>query len=136
MTDAFFKLLVLVLCITSWLMLWFRSSMPVSVTKTLRLLGYRKHHVDFWPDEIEYRFWIRSQWQNWLGMHMGGELTWIESKAFYLAQCPFCMALHLSWIHGLVAGYFWGWPWFVIFPAYVWASLTLHQKTSPKKNET
>lgn len=107
-----------VVFLATLLIYWFHSSLPVSATKIVRWLGFRKHDAAFWPDPTVYEFWVRPQWATWLGAKMAtaGRLA---GWGIYIAGCHFCATAHLTWITGLVVWGLAGWSqalWCVTYP--------------------
>lgn len=116
--------------IASILMLWMRSDLPVSITKILRLCGWKKHDAAFWPEKTEYMFWIRTQWAKWVALRSGTSGTAVRLFA-HLITCPFCICAHLSWMAGLGVGFLVGWEQALMTPAYPAASFIIFNLTKP-----
>lgn len=110
--------IIIVLSMASALMLWFRSDMPVTATKVLRWLGWKKNALAFWPeDPIDYDFWIRDKWSHWAALRSSG---YKPARLFvHLINCPYCCAFHMSWILGLSLGLCVSWTdalWALTYP--------------------
>lgn len=114
-TPALFHVLVAVF-IGTCLIYWTQSSLPVSLTKILRLVGFRKHDAAFWPEQITYKFWIRPQWATWMASHLP-TAPWPVALGIQLVTCPYCIAFHLSWIAAIFVWVFAG-------PAQAWWCVT------------
>lgn len=91
--------LLIPLGIASFLSLWFKADLPVLLTKILRSAGFRKDDREFWPDEIEYRFWIRDQWSRWLSSAC--RESSVGRFLSHLLNCPYCLGFHASWVSAL-----------------------------------
>lgn len=72
---------------------WFQTSLPVGLTKLLRSCGWKRHESDFWPEELDYKYWYRQAWEKWLTMN-----DHIPAVVRDGVTCPGCMSLHLSYV--------------------------------------
>lgn len=109
--------LVISLGIASFLAMWFKADLPVLLTKILRTCGWRKKRADFWPDDIEYEYWIRTQWAKWATVKFPNN----PGKALvHVMNCPYCLSFHLGWLSGVISfllGYPEGTLYCVAYPA-------------------
>ena len=100
--------ILLCLGIASILMILMRSDFYVSVTQILRCIGWRKRDQAFWPDDVEYQFWTRSQWAQWASLRASAAgNAWV--KFVHLITCPYCLTFHASWLTGLTLLITFGW---------------------------
>lgn len=110
-----------VLFLATLVIYWFHSSLPVSLTKILRVAGWHKHNDAFWPPATEYTSWIRSQWAIWYNVQRARTKGW-RFYLLYIPQCPYCLAFHLSWFTGLLIWGVAGWAqalWVVCYPCII-----------------
>ena len=106
--------------------LWFFTSLPVHLTKLLRKAGWRKHDDTLWPNAIDYQFWTRSQWVDWMQLQSPWS-NWVKEGL----NCSGCMAAQLSaWVAlGLVlcGGFFDLWQLLLLGPlSWPWAVIVVH----------
>ena len=105
--------------IGTFVVYWFHSSLPVTVTKIIRWLGFRKHDNTYWPEPDTYDFWVRPQWAAWISNQMAfapKPAAW----GIQLITCPYCVAFHMTWIAAVGVGVFAGpaqLPWCATYPA-------------------
>lgn len=84
--------------------MWFKADLPILLTRLLRGAGFHRRDPAFWPDDSEYKFWIRTQWERWLASHCR---TTAAGRTFSkLLNCHYCVSFHLSWIAGVCVAIF------------------------------
>jgi hypothetical protein len=90
---------------SSCLFWWFKTSLPVELSQILRTLGWQKRNAEFWPDDIEYMYWTRPQWELWLVTKVADRYGNFGDKVITLLSCPGCLSFHISfWCAVAVAG--------------------------------
>lgn len=109
--------------------LWFRTDLPVHVTKCLRLLRLHPEKTT-WPDDISYKYWLRFQWETWMREHSN-----LPEGFRNGITCPGCMSLQFPlWVGAVTAvaaslvgkhpGYL---LLMCLAPAWAWCVLFQHQ---------
>ncbi len=85
------------LALTSFLFLWFDTSLPKIVLVTIRRSGWRSTHQDFWPPK---NFHTDKEWRTWLNvMAVEAKLpAWLVD----LLGCPGCLSVHAAFWLGLL----------------------------------
>jgi hypothetical protein len=81
-------------------MWWFTTSLPVHLTKMLRSLGWRKNDASFWPEALDYKYWMRFQWEEWMVASRS-----IPEVVRDGLSCPGCFSFHMSYMSGFLASW-------------------------------
>jgi hypothetical protein len=73
--------------------------MPVTLFKLLRVTGlanllFRLQPED-WPKAVDYKFWFRQNWENWLKNSFAGKSR-AHAVVAHALTCQGCFSLHVS----------------------------------------
>ena len=90
---------------------WFTTSLPVTVFKALKKIGFMKKLN--WPPDEDLKYWMRHEWSDWAAI----ELPEIWGEGL---NCPGCFSNPTSCITAAVMTISFGLPWWV-FPM-LWLS--------------
>lgn len=98
------------LCVSSMMMWWFNTNLPIHVVQILYHLGYRKNDKEFWESDTPIAFWTKLDLDSW---KMRNIPAWLDE----LTSCPGCLSMHLSfWFALFITCLTWhGYESFVVF---------------------
>jgi hypothetical protein len=99
MTDIVLYYLMAFAAASTFEMWWFTTGLPVHVTRLLRKAGWKYGTSDFWPDELDYKYWTRSQWVEWLTERNPKDVPAILQEGL---TCPGCFSTHASYIAAFI----------------------------------
>lgn len=91
MLEYFVQYLVVLFGVTSLLVAWFKTELPVMVYNILKIFGYKKHCTGFWELIPPFETTLEV-WQDVVSVY---EKPFIAS----LLTCRYCLSFHLSfWV--------------------------------------
>ena len=95
MSAYLIQYLIITLAVTTGLMAWFKTELPVLVYNVLKLMGYKKYCKSFWELIPAFETTVES-WQDAISVY---EKPFISA----LLTCRYCLSFHLSfWISLMV----------------------------------
>jgi hypothetical protein len=77
------------LCVSSMMMWWFNTNLPIHIVQILKLCGFKKKDTAFWYSETPIELWTALDFNNWKMKNIPG---WLDE----LTSCPGCLSMHLS----------------------------------------
>lgn len=98
------------LCVSSMMMWWFTTNLPIHIVQLLKLFGFRKNDKEFWKSDTPIDLWTQMDFTHW---KMRSLPAWLDE----LTSCPGCLSMHLSfWTSVLINTLTWhGYESFVLF---------------------
>ena len=80
------------LIVSSIMMWWFNTNLPIHVVQLLHMLGYKKDDESFWYSETPIEFWTKTDLDAWKIRVLP---AWLDE----LSACPGCLSMHISfWV--------------------------------------
>lgn len=77
------------LCVSSMMMWWFTTNLPIHVVQILKWLGFKKENKEFWESDTPIHLWTQMDFTHW---KMRSLPAWLDE----LTSCPGCLSMHLS----------------------------------------
>lgn len=77
------------LCVSSMMMWWFNTNLPIHVVQILKWIGFKKNDKEFWESDTPINLWTQLDYNNWKMRVLPG---WLDE----LSSCPGCLSMHLS----------------------------------------
>jgi len=98
------------ICVSSMMMWWFNTNLPIHIVQVLKKLGFRKSDKEFWASDTPIHLWTQMDFSHW---KMRSIPAWLDE----LTSCPGCLSMHLSfWTASLFTALTWkGYDSFVLF---------------------
>ena len=89
------------LCVSSMMLWWFTTNLPIHVVQILHWLGLKKNDKAFWESDTPIHLWTQMDFNNW---KMRSIPAWLDE----LTACPGCLSMHLSfWTSLLLTALTW-----------------------------
>ena len=76
-------------CVSSMMMWWFTTNLPIHVVQILKWLGFKKENKEFWESDTPIHLWTQMDFTHW---KMRSLPAWLDE----LTSCPGCLSMHLS----------------------------------------
>lgn len=98
------------LTVSSMLMCWFNTNLPIHIVHVLKILGWRKHDTKIWESDTPIEFWTKVDLTSWKQRVLP---AWLDE----LTECPGCLSVHFSfWFALFISAITWrGAESFVLF---------------------
>ena len=77
------------LCVSSMMMWWFTTNLPIHIVQILKWLGFKKENKEFWESDTPIHLWTQMDFMHW---KMRSLPAWLDE----LTSCPGCLSMHLS----------------------------------------
>ena len=77
------------LCVSSMMMWWFNTNLPIHIVQILKWAGFKKNDKDFWESDTPINLWTQMDFTHW---KMRSLPAWLDE----LTACPGCLSMHLS----------------------------------------
>lgn len=87
--NTMFEYLAGSLMVSSIMMWWFNTNLPIHVIQILKLIGFNKNKPEFYQSETPVEFWTKVDLDEWKMKHMP---PWLDE----LLSCPGCLSMHIS----------------------------------------
>jgi hypothetical protein len=97
-------------CVSSMLMWWFTTNLPIHIVQILKWAGFKKHNKEFWESDTPIHLWTQFDFTQW---KLRSLPAWLDE----LSSCPGCLSMHVSfWTSLLFTALTWtGYDSFVLF---------------------
>lgn len=83
------------LCVSSVMMWWFNTNLPIHIVQILNKLGLKKNNKTFWYSETPIELWTQHDYVNW---KMRSLPAWLDE----LTACTGCFSMHVSFWFALL----------------------------------
>lgn len=77
------------LCVSSMMMWWFNTNLPIHLVQLLKLSGFKKNDDSFWKSETPIELWSDMDYNQW---KLNSLPAWLDE----LTGCPGCLSMHFS----------------------------------------
>lgn len=100
--------------VSSIMMWWFNTNLPIHVVQIAKKLGYRKKDSQFWYSDTPLELWTKVDLDTW---KMRVLPPWLDE----LSSCPGCLSMHISfWVSAFTTLITWHGPSSLVFFFFAW----------------